>query len=240
MIVVRAGTFEIACATEPLGGTGVRDEVVCGSRYRRSFHFDSYPERSIRSRGRAEDLTFVIPDLPIAAIGSQDQWCFEIHRQINTVSRSNFSWERHKILSAHEISADQHNAITCFPCTGSTILQAPDFCERRARSKDRVIRNSEIGYKLYTITTAIRSWCRGQERGPSRGARAGRRSCRCTRRSACYRRSEGRRARRRQRRGKCPCAGRGSCRCISFCWSVCHSERQCGRPGGSHCKCGRD
>src|SRR5689334_9838390 len=108
-IVIRARTVEIPRSAEPLCGAGVLDKVVGGSRYRWRFHPDSHPERTIGCSRRAKDFTFIISNLPVAAIASKSQWRFERHCQINRLLWSDFSWKGHKILSTHHVATDQYN-----------------------------------------------------------------------------------------------------------------------------------
>ena len=138
-IIIHAWTVEIPRPAEPLCRAGVLDKVVGGSRYRWRFHPDSHPERTIGCSRRSKDFTFIISNLPVAAIASKSQRRFKRHRQINSLPRSDLSWKRHKILPTDHVAADQHHTIGGFPRTSTIVLQTPNLCKRRPRSKHRII-----------------------------------------------------------------------------------------------------
>ena len=138
-VIVDSRARQIPGSAEPLRGTSIRNEVIHRARQRRGSYSDGHPERTIRCGRGSEDLTFIISNLPVAAIGTFDQRRSEIHCKINRLTGRDLCGKRHEVLPSYRIAANQYHAICGSPyaCTG--VSQPPDLGEGAARSKDRVV-----------------------------------------------------------------------------------------------------
>ena len=69
-VIVCTGACRRAYIAEPLRRTGIHNKVIGCPCQRGRPHNDGHPERTVRCGCRPEDLTLIVPNLPVAAIAA--------------------------------------------------------------------------------------------------------------------------------------------------------------------------